>query len=180
MKGAPEGLVTIIHTLRDDESFDVRERVAELFPDVEVERRPSAATSAAPSSVPSPRPFVRRTSSTGSAGSAGSIPLNVPMRSPGTPILDGVLEAPESVLQLENVPSPLQSPKVIPGYELHGYAFDESTTKEEALKTLGETQGLGLADDSSPDGLLTPTPQVPDHSQSAADYFASTSPAAAS
>jgi hypothetical protein len=172
MEGAPEGLVTIIDTLRNDESFDVRQRVAELFPDVEAERRPSAATSAAPSSMPSPRPLVRRTSSASSAGSAGSIPLTVPLRSPGTPTLDGVIEAPESILQLENVPSPLQSPKVIPGYELHGYAFEESTSKEEALKALGETQGLGLADDSFPEGgHLTPTPHAPHNDRPAVDYF---------
>lgn len=180
MEGAPEGLVTIVNTLRNDESFDVRQRVAELFPDVEVVRRSSAVPSAAPSSVPSPRPLARRTSSASSAGSASSIPLHVPLRSPGTPTLDGVVEAPESILQLENVPSPLQSPKVIPGYELHGYAFEESTPKEEALKALGETQGLGLADDSSPEGLLTPTPHASNSGRPATDYFAATSPSSAS
>lgn len=160
--------MSIANSLHNDESFDVRHRVAELFPDVEVTRRPSAATSVASSAPASPpRPPVRRTSSSGSTGS--STP-NVPLRSPGTPTLDNVHEAAESILQLENVPSPQQSPKVIPGYELHGFAFEQSTSKEEALKVLGETQGLGLNDGSVPDGgSATPTPQPVESRPT--DYF---------
>lgn len=175
LKGAPEGLITIANSLHEDESFDIRSLVADLFPEAPVIRRTSvASTSNALSAPTSPRrPLVHRTSSTGSAGSTTSIPANLSMRSPGTPILDEVNEGLESVLQLENVPSPLQSPKVIPGYELHGVAFPSDLSKEEALSMVHSmstgdnfsgdvTHGLGLDQDLPLEGEVTSSPHDDD------------------
>lgn len=151
LSDAPAGLITMVKSLRDDESFDIQALVQTwIFPNAEPPRRPLFGSHTSSSSQAS-RPFTRRSSSANSARSLSSIRsstssssvsssnanLSVPVAS-GDGVVETLQELPEnpddaiSALQLENMPSPSRSPRVVPGFEIENFAFPEGTDRQDA------------------------------------------------
>lgn len=136
-------------SLYNDSSFDVKALIAPIYPSAVIPRRPSSVPS---SQGNSPRPLTRRTSSTSTTLSVSSSASSSTSRSgslsPSTAEeLAPVTEATdfESALQLENLPSPRMSPRVIPGYELGGYAFPADLERAAAASAVADISS-GLPD----------------------------------
>lgn len=126
-------------SLYNDDSFDVKALIAPVYPHAVIPRRPSSVPSEEPSP---PGPLPRRSSSTStnlSATSASSSRLG--SLSPSTVgELSSLAESSdfESALQLENLPSPRMSPRVVPGYELGGYAFPADLERGAAASAIAD------------------------------------------
>ena len=138
---APKDLQTMATSLYNDSSFDVKALIAPIYPSAVIPRRPSSV----PSQGNSPRPLTRRTSSTSTTLSVSSSTASSSSRSgslsPSTAEeLAPLTEATdfESALQLENLPSPRMSPRVIPGYELGGYAFPADLERAAAASAVAD------------------------------------------
>ena len=139
---APKDLQTMATSLNEDPSFDIRALIAPVYPHAVIPRRPSAAPS--PATDNSPRPLTRRTSSNTTAVSSSfdhsAASLSPSLASAVEDPLSTLPESPdyESTLQLENVPSPRTSPRVILGYELGGYAFPAEVHEDAAADAAAE------------------------------------------